>query len=899
MKDSQHPLLATKLYIPQPRPDQTKRKHLINRLNDGLNRKLTLISAPAGYGKTTLLSEWISKSEIPVAWLSLDKGDNDPKHFIHYLIAALKTIDVNIGKDTLSVLQSTQQPAIEPVMLHLIKEISSTPGKLALVLDDYHSIDTEEIHKNVELLLDYLPAHIHLMIATRVDPPLPLARLRISNQMTELRTSDLSFTLDETTLFYNKMKLELSSRDISILESRTEGWIAGLQLAALSMKEIEDIPSFIKTFMGDDRHVVDYLVEEVLNRQSEQIQNFLLQTSILNRLSASLCDFVTGEVNSQKILDRLEKSNLFIVPLDNKRQWYRYHHLFTELLQQRFHQTHRNLVVEFHGRASKWYEENSLKDEAVNHALLAREFERAAHLIGESVKKAWDFDGDTRMLKWYKMLPDELIKKDPELCFYKAWMHFDASQFQATEENLQMVEHLIDLVTNNVDKRTINTKELQTFEKDTLLGKVAVIRTFMASYEGRITDVFKYSTMVRKYLPDGNSSWRAAVIVDLGDAHDLKGETIAASQNYLEAAAIGEGTGNYFIYLAASLKIVNSKRLQGDALGAIKTCEQLLQAAQAKGLAQSPMLGWLYTTWGALLGDLNNQEEALQYIQKGLELSHQAFNTAMMGLSYTCLARVLLSRGEVAKAEDAIQKIERIVEKAIIPSFVDELLKTLKVHLWLKRKKLKRARQWMHDQELNDKVKYTLPQESEQILFSRIFFALGEEAKSLALLQKLIKTAEKDGRVIRLVEMLLIQAKIQKTAGEVSEAISSISKAISLAEPGGLITVFIDEGPLIAELLEKILDENTDIPRAYVKKLLSAFRLNKLIKTDDDLVELLSERELEILKLIAAGLSNKKITEGLFISLSTVKSHLRNIYSKLNVNSRTQATVKAKELDLL
>jgi LuxR family transcriptional regulator, maltose regulon positive regulatory protein len=606
-EDTQYPLLDTKLYVPQPRSDVVQRKHLIDRLNDGFNHKLTLISAPAGFGKTTILSEWISQSEIPVAWISLDKGDNDSVQFINYLVAALKSIEKSIGKTVLSMLQSPQRPSIEPVILNLVKEISDIPSELAIVLDDYHSIDTEEIHKIIELLLDYLPAHVQLVIATRVDPPLSLARMRISNQLIEIRTSDLSFTLAETTLLYNKMKLELSSPDISILESSTEGWIAGLQLAALSMKEIENIPSFIKTFTGNDRYVVDYLVEEVLNRQSEQIQNFLLQTSILNRLSASLCDFVTGEINSQKILDRLEKTNLFIVPLDNKRQWYRYHHLFTELLQQRFHQTHRNLVVEFHGRASRWYEENSLIDEAVNHALLARDFERAAHLIGESVKKAWDYDGDTRMLKWYKMLPDELIKKDPELSFYKAWMHFDASQFQATEENLQMVEHLINLVTDNVDKKTINTEELQTFEKDTLLGKVAVIRTFMASYEGRLTDVFKYSTMVSKYLPDGNSSWRAAVIVDLGDAHDLKGETIAASQNYLEAAAIGEDMGNYFVYLAASLKMVNIKRLQGDVLGSIKTCEQLLQAAQAKGLAQSPMLGWLYTTWGVLLGDLNNQ----------------------------------------------------------------------------------------------------------------------------------------------------------------------------------------------------------------------------------------------------------------------------------------------------
>ena len=306
IKDTQHPILATKLYVPQPRPDLVLRTHLIDRLNIGINQKLTLISAPAGFGKTTLLSEWISQSEKPVAWISLDKSDSDSVHFIHYLVAALQSIQVNIGKAALSMLRSPQQPPIESIMINLIKEITDIPNDFVLVFDDYHSIDTEKVQSIVEFLLDYLPDHMRLIIATRVDPPLPLARLRVSNQLSELRTADLCFTVDETTLFFNNiMNLKLSSHAISILEFRTEGWIAGLQLAGISMQGREDVPSFIKTFAGDDRHIVDYLAEEVLNLQSDQIQNFLLQTSILNRLSEPLCDFVTSTKGSQKILDDL------------------------------------------------------------------------------------------------------------------------------------------------------------------------------------------------------------------------------------------------------------------------------------------------------------------------------------------------------------------------------------------------------------------------------------------------------------------------------------------------------------------------------------------------------------------------------------------------------------------
>jgi LuxR family maltose regulon positive regulatory protein len=421
MKSTQYPILATKLYIPQPRTDLVQRTHLIDRLNSGIKHKLTLISAPAGFGKTTLLVDWISQSEISVAWLSLDKGDSDSVYFINYLVAALKKIDANIGKTTLPMLHSPQRPATELVLMNLIKEIADFANNFVLVFDDYHLIDAKDIHAMVECLLDYLPANMCLIISTRVDPPLPLARLRVSNQLAELRAIDLSFSINETALFFNKiMNLEISGNDISVLESRTEGWIAGLQLAGLSMKSCEDIPSFIKTFAGDDRYVVGYLVEEVLNRQPAQIQEFLLKTSILNRLSAPLCDFVINETGSQTILDTLENINLFIIPLDNKRRWYRYHHLFAELLQQRLYQREKNSVAELHSRASIWYEQNKFGDDAVEHALAAKDFEQAVSLIEEQADTIWERGEHTKFKRWLEELPAELVFSKPILSIIHA-----------------------------------------------------------------------------------------------------------------------------------------------------------------------------------------------------------------------------------------------------------------------------------------------------------------------------------------------------------------------------------------------------------------------------------------------------------------------------------------------
>jgi LuxR family transcriptional regulator, maltose regulon positive regulatory protein len=897
IKEPQFPLLATKLFVPHPRPDQVNRSHLIDQLDDGISRKLTLISAPAGFGKTTLLSEWIAQSNLPVAWISLDKGDGDPVQFIHYLIAALRKINPELGKNAIAQLQATRNPPVESILISLITETSELDDDLVIVLDDYHAIEEQVIHGLIKKMLDNLPPHIHLVISTRVDPPLPLARLRVSQQLSELRTVNLCFTSAEITALFNQnMNLQLSENDISILESRTEGWAAGLQLAAISMQDREDISSFIETFAGDDRHVVDYLVEEVLSSQPKPIQHFLLRTSILNRLSAPLCEFLTGEKNSQQVLDQLEKANLFIVSLDTRRQWFRYHHLFADLLHQRLHQSEIDQVDELHTKASQWYEENDSKEEAVNHALEANDNSRAAQLISDYIRNSWEYD--TRMSKWHQLLPLEVIHQDPELSFFNAWMLYENGQYDASEENLDIVEGLVDSQLQKVKEGTVSVNFKPSEWSGELYGKVTAIRSIIALFKGNIPEVFTFSEKAIEYLDQSSSSWRLIAIFALAQAYFSREQMDKANQQYQKAASGAEETRNHYIYLITRLGMASVMKFQGQLSRALDIFEELLKHTQETGLSKSPMLGILYINWGEVLMEQNYASEAVKNIQQGLELAEQVNEVATFGRGYAVLAKALFLKGDISHAEETIEQAEKLGLEVDFPNYVTNILEELKVRIWLHKGDVKQAGQWMQNQPSVQNETYKNLTRSRLILISRIRLAQGELANSVEMLKALVKTASRSEVVLH-IEVLVIQAKMLFSEGELPQAVSSVREAVSLAEQGGFISIFVQEGAPIPELLQVMLDEGTNLPRAFINKILSAFRLTKLIRTEDEFVERLSERELEILRLIAAGLPNKTITEELYISLSTVKTHIRNIYSKLNVNSRTQAVNKAKELNLL
>ena len=476
--------LRTKLNVPPSRSHVMSRSRLIKRMDEGFGRKLTLISAPAGFGKTTLLADWIHRKKIPVAWFSIDDNDNDPVQFLTYIIAGLENLEAGIGKAALTLLQAPQLLPIESILITLINDLIRIPTDVALVLDDYHLVDSKPIHDMLSFLLDHLPEQMHMILATRSDPPLPLARLRSRYQLTELRAADLGFTADETSILLNdNLNLKLSTEDIHLLETRTEGWIAGIQLAVLSLSGHDDPSGFIQAFKGENRYIADYLIEEVLSRQPEHLRQFLLQTSILSRLCGPLCDAVADQENSRQVLSSLEKTNLFVIPLDDERCWYRYHHLFADLLEQRLRMDQGNRVSQLHCRASQWFAENGFKNEAVDHAFAAQDYARAARLIEEIAEIEWDRARESRLLQWVKKLPDEQIETNPMLCIYYARELFNNGYPEDAEAKLQTAEQFLE------------STSLSYVNQGKLHGRIAVIRAYICARTGDILCKFGYDFM--------------------------------------------------------------------------------------------------------------------------------------------------------------------------------------------------------------------------------------------------------------------------------------------------------------------------------------------------------------------------------------------------------------------
>jgi len=897
-------LLTTKLFVPPPRPTLVPRLRLIERLNEGVAHRLTLISAPAGFGKTTLLSDWIHRNKISAAWLSLDKGDNDPLQFLNYIIASLQCIEPKIGKSTLSVLKSPHPPSMESLLTILINEITSfldsqtsPSGKgFFLVLDDYHVIDSQPIHNALTFLLDHLPPQMHLILATRADPPLPLARLRARNQLTELRASDLGFTAEETTLFFNKiMRLGLSANDIALLQSRTEGWVAGLQLAALSMQGRENITHFIKSFTGDDRLIVDYLAEEVLNRQPEHIQQFLLQTSILERLCGPLCNVVTGKGNSQKIIDELEKANLFIVPLDNKRQWYRYHHLFIDLLRHRLHQENPQQKAELHLRACEWYAENDLISEAVNHALAAGDFERAATLM-EPVAITTVFQSKlTTVQNWLSRLPKILIETHPRLCLSQAWAYFVSGRLDSILPLLESVEKRLSQPAELLSSGSVT-------DPDEILGQVLAIRAFLARGQGDIPSTIKLSREGFKRLHESESIARCAIALNLGYAYFLNGEMKAADHYLKQASTIAQKIGNPYVALTAIYSQADILRKQGKLREAGKTYRKALQLGTEWGEGYPlPATGYAFVGLGQVLYEWNDLEEANQYVTRGIELGEDSRDLAITFRGYITLARLKQASGEIRAALNTLDRAEEIARQSIriLEDSQEWHVDLWRVWLWLKQGNLETASFWATNRKFGEIREVNYLNEFEHLLLGRILIAQDKPEEAILLLNRLLTIAEAEERIESIIEIRMLRALAAEAEGNSSQAMSDLGKALSLAEPGGHIRLFIDESKPMAKLLEKLLGTRVDFPRSYANKLLLNMKLPTPSATDAGLIEPLSERELDVLRCLAAGLSNREITEKLFISLNTVKTHLKNINDKLNVHNRTQAVARARELGLL
>jgi LuxR family maltose regulon positive regulatory protein len=917
-------LLATKLYIPHTRPELVSRLRLTEKLNDGLHRKLTLVSAPAGFGKTTLISEWVqavAKSDplVAIAWLTLDDGDNDHVRFLTYFIAALNQavgIETSIGKGSLSMLQALQPPPIETILTPLINEIASIPNKILLVLDDYHLIATQPINKILSFLLENLPPQMHLVIATREDLNLPLARLRAREQLTAIRAAELRFTSTEVTEFLNQiMGLSLSVENIAALERRTEGWIAGLQLAAISIRGHDDATSRVKSFTGSHRFVLDYLISEVLEQQSEKVQSFLLQTSILNRLTGSLCDAVcfenpettTGQENSQATLELLERANLFIVPLDDELRWFRYHHLFADLLRQRLRQTQPEKIPTLHSRASKWYEQNELIDEAIDHALSAEDIERGVTLIEQHVDTVWTYGEYAKLQRWLEGLPDELVLSRPQLSIFRAWELFAGGRPDAGERFLQAAELAYDLDTEQVpETESQNQDRISKSSGLRVQGRAAAIQAWIAAYRRQnISGLIQHLLQALEYLPDQDLHWRSAVAITLADTYAFNGDLQAAYQARLEALKMCEAAGNNYLYIYNSAKMAINLKFQGRLLQAQELCKQRVRFASESGMSQTAVVGWLLAIMGDVLAETNDLDGAFDLAEKSMSLTEHGGDVNMLGWSYLFLTRILFSKGNMTGAEETVLKLEKVAHETIVPAWIVDMNAAWHSRIWIAQDKLEAASQWAEERGLDPDKEPTHMSGFEYVALARILIAQGRMDETTNLLRYMLELAESGGDIMRVIEILILQTLALQAEGDTACAVTTLERALTIAEPRGFYRIFADEGPSMAPLLYEALDR--DIATGYVKRLLQAFPIDEpeqLVPLETQsarsgYIEPISDREIEVLQLIAEGMTNSEIASRLVLSLGTVKTHARNIYGKLGVHNRTEAVARSRVLGIL
>jgi len=870
---------VSKSGIPPPRAKIVLRPRLIEQLNEGLEGKLTLISAPAGFGKTTLVNEWISSCGRPVAWLSLDEGDNDPSRFLSYIIAALQTIKAEIGAGLLGVLQSPQPPSTESILTSLLNEIVTIQDSFLLVLDDFHVIDAKLVENALIFLIEHLPPQMHLLIATREDPSLPVARYRAQGQLTELRTDDLRFTPSEAAEFLNQvMNLNLSAEDITSLDTRTEGWIAGLQMAAISMRGLTDTSRFIQSFAGSHRFVLDYLVEEVLHRQPYEVQAFLLRTSILERLCAPLCDAVLDDTSAsgQKTLEYLERANLFIVPLDNVRCWYRYHHLFVELLRQRLGQRQTSAeIAEYHMRASQWYENHNLDIEAFQHAATAGEVGHAIRLIGGKGIPLYHRGATVPILNWLESLPKTELDKRPMLWLIYARALTSSGQTSGVEEKLQAAETALQGTELSVETRDI-------------IGSIASNRATLAYTRYQPDEAIFQAQRALEYLSPNNLPTRTITTFTLGVGFMFKGERTAATQAFTDAISISQKIGHTFVTSMATMALGNMQFMENKLYLAAETNRRALQLFGAHPL---PIAGEAHFHLAQIYYEWNNLDAAEQHGEQALQLARQFDKAVDRYVIYQILlARLKLARGDLAGAAALLVETEQSVCQN---NFVHREPEVAAVQILVLLKQERSAAAG----ELTQRFELPLSQ-------ARVLLAQGDSTAALNILDaynRQMKT--KDWQDERLKAMVL-QTIALHAHGEKDKSVKLLGEALALAQPGGFIRLFVDEGAPMALLLREAASRG--VMPDYIGKLLSAFDAEQrksegkpALPPAQPLIEPLSQRELEILHLIARGLSNRQIAERLFLALDTVKGHNRNIFDKLQVKSRTEAVARAHELGLL
>lgn len=928
-EQTSHPtsrLLRTRLLMPRLPEKEIRRPRLVNRLAAGLSRKLIVVAAPAGFGKTTALGQWLVESEVDVGWVSLDERDNDPTRFWAYAVTAVQTVHPDAGATALSMLQAPHPPPLETIMTVFLNDLVAVPSDFVLVLDDYHVIQHAEIHDGVAFMLENLPPAAHLAIVSRTAPPLPLPLWRARRQLVELDADDLRFTGDEAADFLNSaMELNLSVEQIASLEAATEGWVAGLQLAALSMEGQKDLESFVQAFSGSHRYVFDYLAQEILDRQPEAIQRFLMETAILERLNAQLCGALVAEEDTelpgaQAVLERLEVTKLFIVPLDDERSWYRYHNLFAEFLRARLYQSAEpHEITDLHRRAADWYAAHDVVEPALHHYLAAEDYEVVAGLL---VRHQEDFFARSMLVSltgWIEALPDEVLEHHLRLMTIYAWATLATGHLEKTETTLERIEAALGATTENLISEPASLPP----EQRNALLEIAIIRTATGMAFFDLSKVQFIAERLLPYLPEEDvrclhnttGELRPVLLLNVALAYEFSGNIAAAVPAFAEALKTGLRQGNMHTVPLALGHLGQLQATRGRLHEALQMYQDALQRADEMGPVPSPLAGNAYAGLGQLFYEWNELEKAEETLRRAIALGKPWNSWESLVPAYMGLARI----HRVSRRWDAAARMLGELETVCRQAHMDMLLSAVelaRVELKADRGDLDAARAWAAEQDLSAEHEPTPLEEGEALTRVRVLLALEDYSRATRLLQRWLPSMEAGGRWGRVLQALVLEALALEGQGKHEDALTALERAVALAQGEGYVRVFVDEGPAMHMLILQLERERGPTP--YAASLLVAFEAEPQLEGEvqrrtaeatspgrpphgevQPLIEPLTDREFDVLRELARGLTNREIAEQLTVSLNTIKTHTRNIYAKLEVRNRTEAVVRAQELGLL
>ncbi len=907
------PLLTTKFGAPPARLAQVARPFLLHKLDEVLlpGCRLALLSAPAGFGKTTLLSEWaasLAERGVVLAWLTLDAADSDLGRFLQYLVATVQKVYPQVGHSARALLELPPAPPVETVLTGLVNELAELPADFVLVLDDYHTLNGRAVHPAMVFLLEHCPAQMHLVVLTRLDPLLPLARLRARGQMVELRSGDLRFSQEEAATFLNQMlgRLHLTADQVVRLETQTEGWIAGLQMAALSMRGRQDIEGFLDAFSAGHPFVFEYLAQEVFEQLEQPVRDFLDQTAFLERLCASLCDFVTGREDSRAVLEYMEQANLFLNPLDDQCCWYRYHPLFASFLRHARRAAPAKAVAALHLKAARWFETNDLPAEAIEHSLAAKDFDLAARLINR-VAVSMIRGGGGSLLAWLNALPEELVRSSSELSTYKGWALMGGNRLDDSLACASAAEKVLSPDTS----RAVRAR---------LLSLQAYLNYGLGNQE----QALQLGARAVELLGEDEPFFLSMVLTMLGQIQRQSGSIEVAEQTFRQAVRAGERLGSNMGYYVAQANLAHLIGLRGQRRQADAHCQSVIAHSLDEHGRESPLAFFVHLPWAGILYDANQLAEARQHLEHGFEVCRRlGFSPIMAGGSET-LAFILFAEGQTQAALDFVQEGRRQALDFHLPWIA---IQAQVVEAWfsLRLGDIQAAQRWAQEAHLSLQDARSTDRGFEYLTLARLLLAERKLEDGRTLLGSLLQAAQQAGRYTTELQCCILLALLEQQASRKDEARRWTARALQMAAPQDYLRMFLDEGAevraLLAEFRLKVSDvgfENSDFKlmvEKFISRLLAAFdqpagtpavwgavqNPQSAIKNhkSEILVEPLSPRELEVLALMAGGLSNAEIARKLYLTVNTLKAHTNSIYGKLDVHSRMQAVIRARELGLL